>query len=403
MRNERKRSATWRILSLLLTMSLLIGLLTLDGCGLNTDVKPADGCYLYYRSADSLRLQRVEVSLEGMSTDEAVAFCLDKLSQNPGQKDLVSLLPEYVTLLDYSFANNMVILNFSAGYYQLEKFAEILIHSGYVRTLTQLPDVSYVFFDVEGEPLVDANGQLVGRMSANTFVENAAKQVNNYINKDVTLYFTDVNGHMLLPEGRSIYYSSNQSLEWAIVERLVRGPKTEGHYATLPADTQILSVTSQDRVCYVNLGDSLGLAQSQIDPVVIIYSIVNSIIRNCEVDKVQISINGVNSLVFKEQIDLAQNFEMNQELVMTDHHKPEEPAETEDDEATEPEATPTPEPTKEPTPEPTLEPLPEDAPDQAIESVPESTPDQANEPLAEEEPGVEQGAEPEPVSEDIPE
>ena len=179
----------------------------------------------------------------------------------------------------------------------------------------EISDIDYVTFEVEGKTLTDESGNALGLMSADTFIENAGKSVNNYQYNEITLYFTDINGHALVSEGRAIYYSSNKSLEWAIVERLIAGPKVTGHVATVSPDTQILSVTSQDGTCYVNLDQSFETGVLSVDAQVSIYSIVDSLIQNCDVSKVQISVNGVNSVVYGNQVDLNQSFEMNREII----------------------------------------------------------------------------------------
>ena len=123
---------------------------------------------------------------------------------------------------------------------------------------------------------------------------------------------------MLLPEERKVYYSSNVPLERAVVEEIVKGPKQDGHYPTLPAETNILSVTIQEGICYVNFDDSFTNSILSVQEEIPIYSIVNSLASVCHVNKVQFSINGSSSVTFRKNMKLDQLFEQNLKLVETE-------------------------------------------------------------------------------------
>lgn len=309
-RKSVKKKSRNKLLSsagLLLSLILLLG-----GCGTLKEDTLVQQTYLYYRSQEENKTEVRKIDLDEMTAEEAVSYCLNAFekAENGGP-----LLPDGISLLNYRLENGILTLNFSASYDTMDKVTELLTRACYVRTLTQIDGISEVAFTVDGKALKDSQGNEVGLMSASTFIENAAKSVNNYQYHEITLYFTDANGHVLLPEGRAIYYSSNKSLEWAVVERLIAGPKVSGHAATLSADTQIISVTSQDGTCYVNLDQSFATTLLAVDAQVTIYSIVNSLIQNCDVKRVQIAVNGSNNVVYDNEIDLSQSFELNTDLI----------------------------------------------------------------------------------------
>ena len=73
----------------------------------------------------------------------------------------------------------------------------------------------------------------------------------------------------------------------------MKGPKEDGHYAVLPDTMNVLSVTTSDRIAYVNFDKSFkDSALSSVAEQIPIYAVVDSITANCKVDKVQFSING---------------------------------------------------------------------------------------------------------------
>ena len=99
-------------------------------------------------------------------------------------------------------------------------------------------------------------------------------------------------------------------LERVVVEQLMKGPKEDGHYAVLPDTMNVLSVTTSDRIAYVNFDKSFkDSALSSVAEQIPIYAVVDSITANCKVDKVQFSINGESDVTFRETMKLNQFYE----------------------------------------------------------------------------------------------
>ena len=71
-------------------------------------------------------------------------------------------------------------------------------------------------------------GNLVGTMNQDSFIENPGEQINSIQNTTLTLYFSNLDGDGLVKEVREdVYYSSNISMEKLIMEQLLDGPKTK--------------------------------------------------------------------------------------------------------------------------------------------------------------------------------
>ena len=58
----------------------------------------------------------------------------------------------------------------------LNSTTEVLTRAALVRSLTAIPDVKYVMLTINGEPAVDVNGNTIGIMTADMFVDNAGTQ-----------------------------------------------------------------------------------------------------------------------------------------------------------------------------------------------------------------------------------
>ncbi len=152
-------------------------------------------------------------------------------------------------------------------------------------------------------------------MNEEQFIENAGEEINAYKTADLTLYYTNQAGDKLVTQRVAKEYNSNISLERLIVEQLIAGPPFEGVYPTIPSTTKVVSTAVRDGICYVNLDEGFLATGYNVTESIPIYSIVNSLIENTDVQKVQISINGETNRIFRESISFDTVFMKNKELV----------------------------------------------------------------------------------------
>lgn len=248
-------------------------------------------------------------------------YVLQQTLPKKNNDEVKLLLPADVSLLNYALEDELLTLNFSPEYAGLSVEREILVRAGMVRLFTQIPNVKKVQFLINGDPLKNEQGIEIGPLSASRFVENSGKEVNSYIKTTMNLYFVDKDGKVLVPEERNVYYNSNVPLEKVVVEQLVKGPKEAEHLPTLPQELNILSVTIQEGICYVNLDANfktlLEAQNSTLDPEMAVYSIVNSLTSVCQVNKIQISVNGQTNVQIGS-VELGNLFSVNQDLMETE-------------------------------------------------------------------------------------
>lgn len=289
-----------------------------SGCGSSDEKMITSATYLYYMDTDELGITAVEYTPQGKTSAEMIDELIGKLQTAPANNSLKKLFPDDVKLNSHSLEGKVLQLDFSSSYYDMGKTREVLARAGLVRTLVQADGVSYVEFTVEGNPLETEKSLKVGLMDADSFIENTGKQINSYQHTDINLYFADSTGNVLVKETRSIYYSSNKPLEWAIMERLIAGPKVSGNQAVISPDTQILSVSTSDGICYVNLSADFLNNTMNVNEALPIYSIVDSLTENCGVKKVQFSVDGKTDITFGTKMDLSKPYEKNTDLISKD-------------------------------------------------------------------------------------
>lgn len=303
-----------KISFLFVTMIFLVSML-LTGCSEKAEEK-AEGEYdVYYINLNETGLVKESYAAKGTEIKELISELLDAMCDPKEEKEHFSLLGENTSIQEYRYENGNVELNMQEGYGSLPTTREVLVRAGLVRTLVQIDGVESVSILVAGEPLTDGKGQTIGMMNEQSFIENSGKEINSYKSKTLTLYFTNAEGNVLTEESRRLYYSSNVSLEQVIVEQLIKGPRTEICYATLPVETKVMGVTVVDKICYVNFDKTFAESALSVQEQIPIYSIVNSIIENCSVNKVQISIDGESDIIFRETMKLSELYKMNRDLI----------------------------------------------------------------------------------------
>ena len=154
-------------------------------------------------------------------------------------------------------------------------------------------------------------------LSDSDFIESIS-DVNTFERTSLTLFFADETGEKLLKENRDVVHSINTSLEKLVVEELLKGPASVGRYATLPLDAKLLNVSVNENVCYINFDSAFLNNGLEVKEYIPIYSIVNSLCEISYVNKVQITINGSQDVMFRDAVSLNTQFERNLELGETE-------------------------------------------------------------------------------------
>ena len=89
---------------------------------------------------------------------------------------------------------------------------------------------------VNGQPLVDEAGDVVGAMTSESFINTEGNGINSYQNATLSLYFADSDGSLMEREMRNVHYSSNSTLEKVVLEELIKGPVNSRLQAVLPPE-----------------------------------------------------------------------------------------------------------------------------------------------------------------------
>lgn len=298
-----------------LFMIAVLGLLT--ACGRKEEQETIGKTYdIYYVDKSETKIFSQSYQTQTEETENLLGELMDQLALAPERMEYNAPLGLNFAVRGYTLESGQLTLDFDEHYKEMDHIREILVRAAIVRTLSQSEDVQYVAFTILGEPLTDTSGIAIGTMTADMFVENAGNEINTYEKVNLRLYFANEEGTMLVEENqRNVVYNSNMSLEELVVRKLIEGPVTENAYPTINPDTKVASVIITDRICYVNLSEDFLTQPYNVSSAVTIYSITNSLIELSNVNKVQISINGNTSVMYRESISLDSFFERDLDLL----------------------------------------------------------------------------------------
>ena len=303
--------ALWAVL---LTLVLLSGM---TGCA--REEKEDSGLLLYYLNEDLSSLNTLSYLMEDgkskadLSPQEMADDMLEQLATPSG--DVRSIAPiQNFTVTGTTLQNGTLTVFLSSDYEELETVREILTRAALVNTLCQIDGVDSVSFLCGDHPLTNEDGSVVTAMNSDMFIFNSGKEIMNYEKVRLHLYFANEDGDQLVDTYRNVVYNINISMERLVVEQVLKGPNSDVVFPTLNPASKVLSVTTRDGVCYVNLDQAFLTEPYGVTSQVAIYSLVNSLTELSSVSAVQITIEGKTGKAFMDS-SLSSAFERNLSVV----------------------------------------------------------------------------------------
>lgn len=293
---------------------LLLGvLLLLPACsGKRTEVQEGSE-YIYALNDDMTGLAKITFQLPEGDTQEVAEAILEELAKPSEDIDYSQTIPESVSVQNCTIEDAIASIDFNDEYREISQLEEKLLRAAVVRSLLKVDGISGVYFTIDGEQLKDNQGNVVGLMTEDDFVDST-DPLSSYETGTLTLYFANKTGDRLITQTMDVKYNSNISKEKLIVEKLMKGPKKSGAYPTLNPNASLLGVAVKDGICYVNFDSEFLNSAYDVKPEIVVYSLVNSLVEGTGAGKVQIMVNGEKSVTYKETIDLSQPMQSNMEL-----------------------------------------------------------------------------------------
>ena len=274
------------------------------------------GYQIYCVNQEGNALETESCMPQAEGGDALIQEMIGKLNEAPVQPGHQKAIPDGIGITSYVHTEKNLKVDFNGTYSEMDHITEVFCRAAVVKTLVQIPEVHTVEFTVNGQELTDGQGNPIGVMSDDTFIDTKGEGINSYQYAALTLYFADKSGKKLGKETRSIHYSSNQLLERLVLEELMRGTENENLQAVFPKEAKILDVSVEKKLCIVNLDSAYSKASGlAVLPETAVYAIVNTLCENCDVEQVQFRIDGDSKEKLFGKIDISQPFEKKEDIV----------------------------------------------------------------------------------------
>lgn len=274
----------------LMTVLCLLLICALVGCG-NSGSSDNEGFGIYYINSKQTALIKEDYTIQADVTSEKIQELLDVLSTETLEEDYSCPIPQELSEIGFELADGLLLLYFDPNYTQFAGTREVLMRGAVVKTFLQLDEVSSVSFFVGVDPLKDAAGNVVGAMTADSFLDTFGEKEEALESDTFTLYYSTDNGQRLMKKTRLLHFNNTMSRESVVLSYLARNPGTDdGAKAVLASNTKVLSVTTKDGICYVKLDASFLSQQAGVATETAVYGIVDSLTALDEINKVELSV-----------------------------------------------------------------------------------------------------------------
>ena len=306
-----------------IALGMLFALLGMGCAGKEEDKAGVYEIYYLDRSENHIFTVPYETDISKEDKQTLTENLLEQLATQTENIEYKPVISEF-SVKNCILHEGQITLNLSGDYENLSSVKEVLVRAALVKTLTQIEGIELINIQVEGKGLLDATGEPVGVMSADTFIDNTGVDMKKYEETTLTLYFANAEGNRLIKVNRTLRYNTNISLEKLVVEQLVSGPvdkknkeNTNSLFATLNPEIKIISVNIKDGICYVNLNNSFLTLIGNVTADTTIYSLVNSLTELPGVVKVQLAVDGETEVKLGDKT-LANLFERNLDLIQVE-------------------------------------------------------------------------------------
>ena len=300
-------------------MLIALVLLLLTGCNKQEEIEDSD-FKIYYVNNDGTMLVGESYTPKQVEPSKLVEELIVALRQEPEDSSLKLAKPKEVNIMGYNFGEaKQLQLSFDENYSKVTGVEEVLMRAAIVKTFTQIDTVEEVEFYINGLPLSKGDTP-IGRMQADDFIDSVGEMTTYTKTAVITLYFANESGDALIESQRKVEYDGSILLEQVVVEQLIDGPTKEeaGMKGTIPHGTVLNKISKKDGICSLDFNASFLDAREGIPPEITIYSIVNTLVEQPSIDKVQFTIDG-ETVENHKSIELDQLFERNLNLIEGDN------------------------------------------------------------------------------------
>lgn len=289
-----------RICACLLAASMCL----LSGCGKQahtsgTAVSMDNMIHLYQMEGSQIVAADTDVQLK---TPDVLSSCVeDAMTAFAGSES--GMVDSYSYMIGEDNSLQLELTLKDGGY---EKESRLLLMAAAAKTLFQIDDIEMIDLAVK-----DSSGEVQEQQQCmpDTFYFYDAS-LPGLTEKNVSIYQPNSSKTALTP----VIVKENESPQVSDQELIVRELVNLG---VLPKNTKVNQVSVYDNICYLDLSGEFLYDIGNSSPELVVYSLVNSVVKQTGVSAVQILVDGKIETTYRNAVDISQPVLFNTELVET--------------------------------------------------------------------------------------
>lgn len=274
-----------RVLSSLL---IFAGIMFLTSC--SWPEADSQGIELYYPVENGSGVARGSLGTEVLEYDQpdiTLEFVIENLLSGPKNgTGLYSPFIDGLRLIEWDLTAGTATLMFSGEYGELKDLNATLVSACITLTLLQFDNITGIAITWEGRD------ESIGVFTEDSFDFNERQGSSS--ERLITLYYLAEGGRFISADTQTLVIDESGSVERFVIEELIRGPKNPGMEALFPENTELINISTDKRICYVDLSSAFYEKRPD-DPIrerLLIYSIVNSLTEISGIEAVQFLVEG---------------------------------------------------------------------------------------------------------------
>ncbi|GAB6160171.1 GerMN domain-containing protein [Howardella ureilytica] len=289
----------------IITALLTVGM---SACSPATSNDNTGNYNVYYTDGEGFKLTSKEYHMQKEDIIDSANELISEMNNSKASDNAIPIKPAYVDILqvNYNNDNQELQITFSDSYLKMSNITEALYRTAMVKTLSQIPNVSYISFYIGDNPIVLSGGSVLNNMTASQYVTTDSDKIYEYSHITATLYFADKYSNKLVRYSDDIAYTQEKSLEELVVNRLIKGTDNSELRNTIPAEAKLLGISKNGNTCFVAM-ENLFSNELETPKDLTIYSIVNSLCELKGTDKVRFIILGNDPVNDINYIDFTYN------------------------------------------------------------------------------------------------
>ena len=294
------------LIATVLIMSVTIILITRDMGMLRTS------CELYFMNEAETSIESEIREIKHSDPNRLPENVIIQLMRGPEEKRHKRLISKDTKLLHMINEEGRISVDLSSEFLNSNSARNMQAVYSIVKSLCSIDGVTSVRVTVRGEGIPTTDGKTLGYLTAEDI--NLSTDVNTSETNEITLYIAKRDGNKLYKTSRTVRVADQQPLEYYIVSGLIKGPSEKGYEPVINKKTELISVDTEEDICFVNLGSDFVERNNGEKAQLAVYSIVNSLTELESINRVQFLIEGKKVHKFGN-MDIFGIYERNSEII----------------------------------------------------------------------------------------